>query len=292
MLNIQTNLITLYSNNLSAIATQAALVAGFAFTAVTGDTDTGTIAKLVLSYFYYVLFTVCFVTALFILSQATIVVMFGPTMALKGSTDEAVKYAAAHMMSQQLVILKAALICYSSLFIAACILSWASYPYGIAAICTVVYAVAYYYLIKQGFRAYRIFVPDDDSAFVEPLLELSNSGSTPSVYKAVGTSESKDDRAVSSAASLAAAQEVKTAAATVVVIDLLLPIPSHADNLAYVFLIGDEAEGSRCVMEEAVDRGWRTVRQVLCSPGEGKVGLLSPRERLSRECQSHQQQAY
>eukprot|EP00981_Chlorochromonas_danica_P012933 scaffold5577_cov184-Ochromonas_danica.AAC.2 len=187
VLGIQTNLINLYSNNLSAIATQAALVAGFAFTAVTGDTDTGTIAKLVLSYFYYVLFTVCFVTALFILSQATIVVMFGPTMALKGSTDEAVKYAAAHMMSQQLVILKAALVCYSSLFIAACILSWASYPYGIAAICTVVYAAAFYHLLKQGFRAYRIFVPDDDSAFVEPLLELSNSGSTPSVYKAVGT---------------------------------------------------------------------------------------------------------
>jgi len=34
VLGIQTNLINLYSSNLSAIATQAALIAGFSFTAV------------------------------------------------------------------------------------------------------------------------------------------------------------------------------------------------------------------------------------------------------------------
>jgi hypothetical protein len=101
VLGIQTNLITLYSNNLSAIATQAALIGGFSFTAVSSVTDSTSIFKTVLSYFYYVFFTICLVTALFVLSQATIVVMFGPTMALKGSNDEAVKYAAAHMMSQQ-----------------------------------------------------------------------------------------------------------------------------------------------------------------------------------------------
>jgi hypothetical protein len=39
----------------------------------------------VLSYFYFVAFTVCLVAALFVLTQATIVVMFGPTMALKGT---------------------------------------------------------------------------------------------------------------------------------------------------------------------------------------------------------------
>ncbi|RYY71530.1 hypothetical protein EON63_21630 [archaeon] len=57
-------------------------------------TEDANVAKLTLSYFYYVFFTITLVTALFVLCQATVVVMFGPTMALKGSSDEAVKYAA------------------------------------------------------------------------------------------------------------------------------------------------------------------------------------------------------
>jgi hypothetical protein len=76
----------------------------------------------------------------------------------------------------QLIILRAAAISITALFSAACVLSWANYPFGIAAITTVVYCVSYYYLLKEGFRAYRIFVPNDDSAFVEPLLELSSGG--------------------------------------------------------------------------------------------------------------------
>lgn len=171
MLGIQTNLINLYSNNLSAVATQAALIGGFSFTAVSTVYDDGTIAGLTLSYFYYVCFTVCLVAALFVLSQATIVVMFGPTMALKGSSDEAVKFAATHMMQQQLLILRAASISISALFLAACILSWANYPKGIATITTVVYCVAYYFVIHEGYKAYRTFVPNDENAFVEPTLD-------------------------------------------------------------------------------------------------------------------------
>ena len=112
--------------------------------------DNSSITQMALSYFYFVPFTVCLVAALFVLSQATIVVMFGPTMALKGSTDEAVKFAAAQMMGQQFIILKAAMVSITALFIGACVLSWANYPIGIAAITTVVYIVAYYCMIKEG----------------------------------------------------------------------------------------------------------------------------------------------
>lgn len=168
MLGIQTNLINLYSNNLSAIATQAALIGGFSFTAVVLTADADDPVTLALSYFYYVSFTICLVSALFVLSQATIVVMFGPTMALKGSTDEAVKFAAAQMMSQQFIILKAATISITSLFIGACILSWANYPIGIAAITTVVYLIAYVYMCKEGYKAFCTFVPNEDAEFVEP----------------------------------------------------------------------------------------------------------------------------
>lgn len=173
MLGIQTNLINLYSNNLSAVATQAALVGGFSFTAVSVTYESDSITQLTLGYFYYILFTICLVSALFVLSQATIVVMFGPTMALKGASDEAVKFAAGHMMQQQLIILRAAAICISALFLAACILSWANYPIGIATITTVVYIVSYYYLVKMGYEAYRTFVPQEEGAFLEPLLEMA-----------------------------------------------------------------------------------------------------------------------
>ena len=168
MLGIQTNLINLYSNNLSAIATQAALIGGFSFTAVSVATAFEDTLSLTLSYFYYTAFTICLVSSLFVLSQATVVVMFGPTMALKGSTDEAVKFSAGHMMGQQLIILKAAIVAITALFVGACILSWALYPLGIAAITTVVYLVAYYVMVTEGYKAYRIFVPNEDAAFVDP----------------------------------------------------------------------------------------------------------------------------
>ncbi len=143
-MGIQTNLINLYSNNLSAVATQAALIGGFSFTAVSALANSDGIKQLALSYFYYVCFTVCLVSALFVLSQATIVVMFGPTMALKVSTDEAVKVAAGHMMSQQFLIFQVAALSITSLFLGACIQSWSINPAGIASITTVIYLTGYY----------------------------------------------------------------------------------------------------------------------------------------------------
>ncbi len=150
------------------MATQAALIAGFSFAAVAGAFTDTSILGLTLGYFYYTLFTICLTVALFVLSQATIVVMFGPTMALKGSTDEAVKVAAGHMMTQQLLIFKLAVIAITALFFGSCILSWATYPPGIATITTVVYLVAYYFLVTYGYTAYFTFVPNEDGAFIEP----------------------------------------------------------------------------------------------------------------------------
>ncbi len=83
-MGIQTNLITLYSNNLSAVATQAALIGGFSFSAISRESQIMGVKRLTLSYFYIFSFTICLVSSLFVLTQATIVVMFGPTMALKG----------------------------------------------------------------------------------------------------------------------------------------------------------------------------------------------------------------
>lgn len=88
----QDRLISLYQTNLQAMATQAALISGFAFTAVasvaypaivTANDDTSLYTA---TYFSYPLYVICMICGLFVLSQATIVVMFGPSFALKVTT--------------------------------------------------------------------------------------------------------------------------------------------------------------------------------------------------------------
>eukprot|EP01038_Epipyxis_sp_PR26KG_P007670 gene7670-10438_t len=162
VLGIQTNLITLYTNNLSAVATQAALISGFAFQALYNKYDVQSTKDLILSYFFITCFTLSLITALFVLAQATLVVTFGPTMALKGTSDDAVKVAASNMRSQQIEIFYIASISITALFIGTCILSWSLFPTGLAVITTFLYIVGYYYILKRGFKAYLVFVPNAD----------------------------------------------------------------------------------------------------------------------------------
>lgn len=163
VLGIQINLIQLYQSNLSAVATQAALIAGFSFSAVTTEfANTFGIFSTVLSYFYYTCFTICFCAALFALSQATIVVMFGPSMALKADDSDAVRVASEYMRQQQVLVFNIGVVSIAALFIGACILSWATYDLPIAVICTCVYVVAFYTVIAQGAKAFNIFLPAVD----------------------------------------------------------------------------------------------------------------------------------
>jgi hypothetical protein len=187
------------------VATQAALIGGFSFSAVSALSNSEGIKQLTLSYFYYVCFTVCLVSALFVLSQATIVVMFGPTMALKGSTDEAVKVAAGHMMSQQFLIFQVAALAITALFLGACIQSWANYPIGIATITTVIYLTGYYFVLKMGHIAYTTFVTGEHGAFLEPESVDSN-GNQVAGYRPVAGEGGEGDQ--SNQAILLAAQEV------------------------------------------------------------------------------------
>jgi hypothetical protein len=83
VVGIQGNLISLYQANLNAVSVTSALIAGFAFTAVSNPPISNpSISQQVLAYFYYSLFTMSFVTALWALSQATISTMFGPSLGM------------------------------------------------------------------------------------------------------------------------------------------------------------------------------------------------------------------
>ena len=78
----------------------------FAFSAVqTEFVSDSTIHEDVLSFLYFICYTACFVSALIVLTQSTVVVMFGPSKALKGDTSDSVKDASENMRQQQWMVL-------------------------------------------------------------------------------------------------------------------------------------------------------------------------------------------
>lgn len=50
---------------------------------------------------------------------------------------------------------------------------WNNYPPGIATVCTVFYLVSYYFLVIEGFKAYRAFVPDDEVTILSIVLKTT-----------------------------------------------------------------------------------------------------------------------
>ena len=158
VLQIQTNLIQLYSDNLSAIGTQAALIAGFAFSATTASyASDGSDGGDCLSYLYFFFYTICFVCALMVLSQATIVTMFGPSKALKGDSTDAVQMSGDEMRKQQYLVLVGGFFSITALFIGSCIQAWNSLPGLLALTCTFVYLGGYLVLVYAGQGAYEAF---------------------------------------------------------------------------------------------------------------------------------------
>lgn len=196
---VQYNLINLYQSNLIAISTQATLIGGFAFTAVSNiNLVTENVA---LEYCFFSFFTLCLVTALIVLSQGTIVVMYGPALALKGADQASVKTAADYMRSEHFFVLMIGLVSITSLFIGSCILSWAIYKQSVAVATTVIYSVGYIFLIRHGVRAYKLFVPEDDVTL----------DSDPTSPGAAGKGKNKEDLQAHQqrvAAELTAAKEV------------------------------------------------------------------------------------
>ena len=156
--HIQGSLIQLYSYNLNAIGTQAALIAGFAFTALSDLTPTD--ATTGLQYFYYICYTICLITALFVLTQATITAIYGSTLSVRGKEAETVEYAARIMKERQEFILKMGFTCISALFVGGVLQSWSMYPTGIAVITTFLYITFWCWLVREGLGTFRECQPN------------------------------------------------------------------------------------------------------------------------------------
>jgi len=128
------------------------------FSSHSDDTLTGD----ALSYVYFISYTICLVTALIVLTQTTIVTMFGPSKALKGDTSDSVKIASENMRQQQWLVLGIGTICISSVFFGAAIETWVNLPFPLAVILTIIYAVSYTMLVLWGRGAYFLFHLEND----------------------------------------------------------------------------------------------------------------------------------
>jgi hypothetical protein len=157
VLQIQGLLIELYGSNLNTLASQSALLAAFSFTGYTEATVNRTKLNDVLAYPFYFINAITVVVSLFIVSQATLVSIFGPTLALNGNSAEAVQTAVNHMEEQQYFILKLACVSVTTLFIGCTLLSWTRMHYGPATIVTAVFITVYYNIIKHGRNSYETF---------------------------------------------------------------------------------------------------------------------------------------
>jgi len=213
VLGIQINLIQLYQANLSAVATQAALIAGFSFSAITTEfVHTYGSVSTVLSYVYYCCFTVCFCAALFALSQSTIVVMFGPSMALKADDSDAVRVASEYMRQQQVLVFNIGVVSVTALFVGACVLTWATYEIPIAAICCCVYIGAFYIVVAQGAKAFDIFLPTIDVTVDESLqAEAMKKGGLKFFGKGISTTTGKEGSVKGGGAEMVRSQSMSSA---------------------------------------------------------------------------------
>ncbi len=162
VLSIQFQLVNLYTNNLTAIGTVCALVAGFAYTGY-GEAPYSFVneGNNILAYIYYPVDLVALSLGLFAVAQTTIATMFGPAMALNGDTPETVIKAVEHMSNCQTYVCQLGVLCVAALLLSGCIIGWVRLPRGVAAMNTVIYAGVGYVIYREGVKAYLLFKHDD-----------------------------------------------------------------------------------------------------------------------------------
>lgn len=181
VLQIQSSLIDLYTSNLNSIGTLGALVAGFAYTGIAEAVYPDTSAEGGIIFFYYFFDIACLTFGVFCISQATIVTMYGPSLALNGETADAVTTAVSHMCDQQTFTFKIGAVSVTSLLLAACLLTWDRREAGVAAMCTVVYIAVYAFMVREGLKAYELFKIED-----EDVGQMKASSATAMKYKQLG----------------------------------------------------------------------------------------------------------
>jgi hypothetical protein len=117
VLDVEAQMISLYTNNLNSIGIQAALVASLAFTALNNVYQQAEISNTFLAYGYNASYTICLISAIIVMSHTTVASMFGPKKALLGTHKDSVFLASEYMRREQAYVLKMGSMSVSMLFV-------------------------------------------------------------------------------------------------------------------------------------------------------------------------------
>jgi hypothetical protein len=116
-----------------------------------------------LAYAKHIAYTICLCSALIIVTQTTIVTMFGPSKALKGETSLSVKEASENMRQQQWYILYMGMVCIICIFFGVAVENFMNeHPYALAVAICILFAGFLTGLFYWGRMAYFRFHVDHD----------------------------------------------------------------------------------------------------------------------------------
>lgn len=132
------------------------IIAGLAFQAIY---TIGSIISEPLEYWYYICYTICFITALFALTQATVTAIYGSSLAIKGKEAQTVESAAEIIKRKQDFILKIGFTCISSLFAGGILQAWSLFPDGIAVILTFLYFTFWVWMAYEAYQTIKECTP-------------------------------------------------------------------------------------------------------------------------------------
>lgn len=199
LLELQNRLIALYTGNLQAIGTQAALIGAFAFAGIgeiqipdTGYTGIG------FTYFYEFFIHATLCLSIFAVSQSTVVTIFGPSIALKGAEADVVLYVAQLIRQQRKNVLFIGAGTVTCIFCATIANFWAKIPPGVAGSATVIFFIGYCFIASEGLRCYNAFHPDSRNIKTKNFffnreykaVNLNDSADNPSILEGQGSSQS------------------------------------------------------------------------------------------------------
>lgn len=172
---IREKLLNYFTENTTAIATQAALIAGFALSAQTSisipvyecddNADDGSYAcdhegeptQPYQTFCFNVCCTLCLATSVYCVMSATFVTVWGPGLALRGKSGSAVSRAIDGFFEERKRIFKSFVISVACFVLAAIATAWLTMTTYGASTCSFLLAVCGYCMQKNGKRVYDRF---------------------------------------------------------------------------------------------------------------------------------------
>lgn len=162
----QSNLINLYTTNLQAFGTMAAFVAGCAFMGIAElRMPKARFRWTGLNYLYDIFIHLALCLSIFATTQSVLVVVYGPSIALKGAEDDAVIIVANELQYQRRKIMFIGGLAILSLYFSLISNYWAKVPLPTVIVTTFLLLFGVGLTVFEGIRCYNRFHPGREVYF-------------------------------------------------------------------------------------------------------------------------------